>query len=530
MHLRVISVKRGDSKYNYAQIVERYKENGKAKNRVIKHLGPVTNDNDLERYRKMFAMENQKESIEKADLRTLDIMPPKEYGMIYAAEILCHDLGLDRIFDMLGDQSDIIFLSVISRLMDPSSDFGLLRFVDKAHYPMEKGIRKDRIYSALDKLISMKDEIESSIVNILKPDMKRVYYDLTSTYFEGKEKNDLVLFGYSRDKKRGKKQINIGLMMADGIPIHHEVFPGNTVDPKTLEPMNNDLRKKFHVKRIIFFGDRAFGRRPSLRYLDKNEYVTAVYRWDQPYKNILKECSFNDEHYLEDIEIYAREVEVKWNTKDMGKREIKRTGNRRAIAIYNKDRENEDIADVEEKVSIVKEIMKSGKKGKDLVKALGSLRSYTKSNGTELNAKRIDEKKRLAGRFMIVTDTDLPVADIVKGYKDLWRIERSFRTIKSFLEIRPVNHRKEERIEAHVFVCVLSLLIARLFEKSMNNGMTVSVISDMLSELKAIPVRTADGIITLRSESENARKILDKMKIPYPGKIVENTLTLPENK
>ncbi|EQB73494.1 MAG: transposase IS4 family protein [Ferroplasma sp. Type II] len=524
MRLRVNSVKRGKSLLKYAQIVEDYVEDGKKKTRIVKHLGPVHTEKDIEEYRKLFALENRKLHVEKADLRTLDIMPPREYGMVYAAEILCRDLGIDHIFRMLGNYSRIIFLSVVSRLVNPSSDIGLLRILEKTEYPVEN-ISKDRIYSALDKLISMKDEIETSIVNMLKPDMKRVYYDLTSTYFEGKEKNDLVLFGYSRDKKRGKKQINIGLMMADGIPIHHEVFPGNTVDPKTLEPMNNDLRKKFHVKRIIFFGDRAFGRRPSLRYLDKNEYVTAVYRWDQPYKNILKECSFNDEHYLEDIEIYAREVEVKWNTKDMGKREIKRTGNRRAIAIYNKDRENEDIADVEEKVSIVKEIMKSGKKGKDLVKALGSLKPYTKSNGTELNAKRIDEKKRLAGRFMIVTDTDLPIGDIVKGYKDLWRIERSFRTIKSFLEIRPVNHSKEERIEAHVFICVLSLLIARLFEKSMNNEMTVSVISDMLSELKAIPVRTADGIITLRSESENARHILEKMKIPYPGKILSSVPT-----
>ncbi|MHB1440993.1 MAG: IS1634 family transposase [Cuniculiplasma sp.] len=525
MRLRINNVKRGKSVLQYAQIVEDYVEDGKKKTKIVKHLGRVRTGEDIDKYRKLFALENTRIHIEKADLRTLDIMSPKEYGMIYAAEVLCHDLGLDSIFDMLGSHSRIIFLSVISRLIDPSSDFGLLRFAEKAYYPMENGIKKDQIYSALDKLISMKDEIETSIVNILKPDLKRVYYDLTSTYFEGKEKNDLVLFGYSRDKKRGKKQINIGLMMADGIPIHHEVFPGNTVDPKTLEPMNNDLREKFHVKRIIFFGDRAFGRRPSLRYLDKNEYVTAVYRWDQPYKNKLMECSFTNEDYLEDVDIYAKEVKVKWNTKGMGKREIRRTENRRAIAIYNKDREKEDIDDIEEKVKIVETIMKSGKKGKDLIKALGSLRSYTKSNGTELNTKRIEEKKKLAGRFMIVTDTDLPIGDIVKGYKDLWKIERSFRTIKSFLDIRPVNHRKEERIEAHVFVCVLSLLIARLFEKSMNDEMTVSVISDMLSELKAIPVKTADGIITLRSESENARNILEKMKIPYPGKILNSVPT-----
>ena len=76
--------------------------------------------------------------------------------------------------------------------------------------------------------------------------------------------------------------------------------------------------------------------------------------------------------------------------------------------------------------------------------------------------------KKLAGRFLIVTNTDLKGDEVVSAYKEQWQIERSFRTIKSFLDIGPVNHRKEERIEAHVFVCVLSLLIARLFEKSMN--------------------------------------------------------------
>ncbi|EQD28836.1 transposase, IS4 family protein, partial [mine drainage metagenome] len=305
--------------------------------------------------------------------------------------------------------------------------------------------------------------------------------------------------------------------------IHHEVFPGNTVDPKTLKPMNDYLRKKFHVGRVIFIGDRAFGRKPSLQYLDRNEYVTAVYRWDQPYRGILMNSVFTDDRYLKDLDIYAMEVDVKWNTDGMGRGEIKRTRNRRAVAVYSKERE--DIADIDEKVSAVRTIMASGRKGKDLVNALGKLGSFTNSSGTKLNDRKIDTMKKLAGRYMIVTDTDLPVADIVKGYKDLWKIERSFRTIKSFLEIRPVFHRKEERIEAHVFVCVLSLLISRLFEKAMNEEMTISVISDMLSELKAIPVRVPEGTITLRSESGNVRKILDQMKIPYPGRILDSVPT-----
>ncbi|MGC8563179.1 MAG: IS1634 family transposase, partial [Thermoplasmata archaeon] len=91
-----------------------------------------------------------------------------------------------------------------------------------------------------------------------------VHYDLTSSYSEGRENNDLVLFGYSRDKKRGKEQIVIGLVMADGIPIYHQVWPGNTVDPKTLESTLTTLKERFHVDKVIFIGDRAFGRSPSL--------------------------------------------------------------------------------------------------------------------------------------------------------------------------------------------------------------------------------------------------------------------------
>ena len=172
----------------------------------------------------------------------------------------------------------------------------------------------------------------------------------------------------------------------------------------------------------------------------------------------------------------------------------------------------------------MKSIIGSGKKGSDLINALGKLKSYTKSNGTRINEKKVTDMRGLAGRFMIVSDTDLPVPDIVKGYKDLWKIERSFRTIKSFLEIRPVYHRKEERIEAHIFVCVLSLLISRLFEKAVNEEMTISRISDTLCELQAVPLKVDEGIIVKSTESESARSLLKRMNMPYPGKVID-TLT-----
>ncbi|EQD51333.1 transposase, IS4 family, partial [mine drainage metagenome] len=124
---------------------------------------------------------------------------------------------------------------------------------------------------------------------------------------------------------------------------------------------------------------------------------------------------------------------------------------------------------------------------KELKKSLGKLKSLVKfpETGAVLNEKRIEILKKLAGKFLIVTNTDLPENEIVTAYREQWQIECSFRTIKSFLEIRPVYHRKPERIMAHVFVCVLSLLLSRIIEK--RSGVTISEASRQLSYLKVTP-------------------------------------------
>ena len=131
--------------------------------------------------------------------------------------------------------------------------------------------------------------------------------------------------------------------------------------------------------------------------------------------------------------------------------------------------------------------------------------------------------KKIAGRFLIVTNTDLPESEIVSAYKEQWQIERSFRTIKSFIEIRPVYHRKSERIRAHVFACVLSLLFSRLIEKK--TEITISETTSILSQLKVTPVRLKSGIIMIRSESEQVLNLLNKMNIPYPEKITDGART-----
>ena len=526
MFLRFVRKKYGLRVEEYAQIAEKYRENGKQKTKVIKHLGPVKSDDDRERYREMFESELMKERMKDTDMEKLDFDPPLEFGVVYAVRSVMERTGIFRSLSILGKYRETAFFMIASRIMYPGSDLSLTRLFSRTYYPWRKPMTgKDDLYRCLDNMIPLKERIELSIFRALNPDTSMVHYDLTSSYFEGREDNDLVLFGYSRDKKRGKEQIVIGMVMADGIPIYHQVWPGNTVDPKTLESTLTTLKERFHVDKVIFVGDRAFGRSPSLNLLDRNIYITAAYRWDRPYRDVLMETDFSDGIVTDDLVMKEVTIDAsKIADEDTTEEEMDLMRKRRHIAVFNKKREDLDIRDIDDKIGVVNRKINECPNLSDLKKSLGELKSFVKftKDGVTLNHRRIGMMRRLAGRFLIITNTNLEVKDAVSSYKEQWEIERSFRTIKSFLEIRPVYHRKSERIRAHVFVCVLSLLISRLLEKS-SPGMSIESIADILSGIKAIPVKSPMKIVYCSGSMETI-SLLNRMGIKQPDHILIGAL------
>ncbi len=516
MFLRFTKVKRGSAVLEYASIAERLVEDRKQKTSTLKYLGPVKSDEDRERYRKIF--DGYREAMRKFSLDDLNIKPTLSFGLFYASRTMMERNGILKILKRhTRSYAGILSFMIISRLFDPSSDIELTDLAGRVYYPWELHISEDNVYRSLDSIIARKDEIEIDLFNTLKPDTSTVHYDLTSSYFEGRENNDLVLFGYSRDKKRGKEQIVIGLVMADGIPIHHEVWPGNTIDPKTLESTISALKDRFGIKNVILIADRAFGRSKSLDLLDQNRYITAAYRWDQPYRNILMETDFTDGNVVNDLII--RKVTISVNDvmkEDSTEDQRKLAEKRRYIAVYNMKREDLDLKDLNDRINAVTKKIFEIPDQEDLKKSLGKLKSLVKftKNGTVLNERRIHILKKLAGRFLIVTNTDLTESEVVSAYKEQWQIERSFRTIKSFIEIRPVYHRKPDRIKAHVFVCVLSLLLSGIMEK--RTGRTIDSIRKDLNCLDVVPVSVEKRDLYISSESREASDILKSLGLPYP--------------
>ena len=516
MFLRFTRVKRGSAVLEYASIAERVVEDNKQKTLTVKYLGSVKSDEDRERYRKI--LEEYREAMRKFSMNDMNVKPTLSFGIFYAARTIMERNGMSGILEKhTNSYAETLSFMIISRLFDPSSDINLIDIDKRVYYPWEIHISEDSVYRSLDSLIEKKDSIELEIFHALKPDTSTVHYDLTSSYFEGREDNDLVLFGYSRDKKRGKEQIVIGLVMADGIPIYHEVWKGNTVDPQTLESTVSVLKERFNIKNVVFIADRAFGRSKSLNLLDQNQYITAAYRWDKPYRSILMETDFSDGYVMDGLIIKKVTISVDDVMKDDSTEEQRKLAEkRRYIAVYNRKREELDLRDLNDKIDTVKKKMSEIPDQKELKKSLGKLKSLVKftGNNTALNERRIEILKKLAGRFLIVTNTDLNEDEVVSAYKEQWQIERSFRTIKSFLEIRPVYHRKSDRIKAHVFVCVLSLLLSRIMEKL--TGRTIDSISRSLNYLDVVPITVGNRELYISSESIEALDVLKSLGIPYP--------------
>jgi transposase len=189
-------------------------------------------------------------------------------------------------------------------------------------------------------------------------------------------------------------------------------------------------------------------------------------------------------------------------------------------------RESLDFEELNEKIDIMKKKISEITDQKELKISLVKLKSLVKfmGNGVVLNENRNNMLKKIAGRFLIVTNTDLPESEIVSAYKEKWQIERSFRTIKSFIKIRPVNHRKEERIRAHVFVCVLSLLLLRIIKKRLTvSHLSMERAAEILLGIKAIPVKSPMRMV-YGSQSDEAVKILNEIGIKPPDRILVGAL------
>jgi transposase len=363
-----------------------------------------------------------------------------------------------------------------------------------------------------------------------KPEGDLVFYDITSTWFDGDRsllEDDIRRYGYSRDGRFDRRQITIGVVMgSDGIPLCHHVFPGNTVDKTTVVAVVEDLKTRFKLHSVIFVGDRGMLSDDNVDALLQEEfgYIVAhpLRRGALAREGIRLLAGKFDrnsqkEQYVEDVSSGIRCV-LAYSPKIAT--EV-REGRLRRLA--------EADAFVKEKLARLKKPAPKGRKPtpqgtydriRDHLRDKGLLSLYLlEISGEKLTVKpekKAREWEEVIDGMLLLETTDLssPMEEIVKRYKELAEIERGWRALKSTLLLRPVYHWTEERIRAHVFICVLALQMERWMRNKLK-GMSVPAAIRQLRRIKMIEMieGRSTRLMPTRLNAEQ-EEILRKLGVP----------------
>jgi transposase len=447
----------------YGVIRTSYREDGKVKHDNLCRLTGLT----VERLRQIQAALQGKTVMK--DLYV--VTSSAEYGASFACVGVLRALGLHKaIYSQTGKEWVRACVAMIAgRIVYAGSKLSLSQCGEYSDLWNICGIEGEvdvdtHCYEAMDKLLERKDAIQKALADKHLTDGTLVMYDITSSYFEGEySESELVEFGYNRDKKRGHEQIVISLLCTkEGCPIAVDVLRGNTKDETTVVDKINEIRDKFGIKNIVFVGDR--GMVTSTVY-DKINHDTVKIISALNHKNIQALCDkgivqlsmFDEKNILEVVNDGLRYCLCK--NPLMAKKE---TNTRNALIAKTKT-ELDKIISSKRNGKYSKE-MRAGKvvnkynMGK-FIKFIGKDDNLSYSFDEEL----IRREQLLDGCYVIYTDVNpavMTAMETVENYKNLLRAEQAFRNMKTVrLELRPVYHKKDDRIIAHVFICMLAYYV-----------------------------------------------------------------------
>lgn len=500
MYIRVNKQKNKDgSLRQYMQVCQTFRTGKKVRQQTLCTLGRVEelqNNGSIDTIIEGLAKFSDRycERIHGKGASSVAVLWTKEYGPVYLFRKIWDALGLGRLLKKLMDDAELaahydeaIFAMVLNRLMAPGSKYRIFRqWVNTIYAEGMSDIQLHHYYRALDFLEEQKNTIEQQLygrmTDLMTLDLDLVFYDTTSSYFEGEEADeDLAGYGYSKDHRGDRKQVVIGLLMTkQGIPIAHQVFPGNMHDTRTFAKVIEDLKARFPVKKVILVGDRGMVSEENLeqiRTLDmeyvvgvklrKSKQAQALLSIRGPYKKV--------QHNLK-----VKSKELKGET---------------YVLCYNPDGALRDQAS--RKVILEKLQEKLDKLGPS---GFVKNRAYSRFLTIDKTSAQIDEAKIEAdatfdGKYAIRTNSSLAPEEAAVVYKELWRVEQAFRNLKSDMSLRPMYHRKKSRIKGHIMLCFLALVMeSYLALRLKERGCTTSV-KDVLhdvSQMKASCVRV-DG-------------------------------------
>jgi len=444
----------------------------------------------------------------------------------------------------------VLFALVANRALDPSSKLAAAHWAGRqAWIDRLAETTDDACYRAMDWLHQVKDPVEKEIfgqiANLLNLGVDLLFFDTTSTYFELDEEDEPVprdqhgtvtgdeqkaaegkpggfrAYGKSKDHRDDLPQVVIGMAVTrDGIPVRVWCWPGNTNDSALIRQVKDDMRD-WTLSRVVWVADRGFTSADNRRYLRKGDHHYII-------GEKLRSGSAEADAAL------SRQGRYQDVAENLRVREVKISDSERFVICFNPEGAERDAAVRERMLARLQDMIKDSDKLsaakraelRGVISTRPGLNRYlrvTPGGLLRADAAKIKAGENLDGKYLLRTsDPTLPAGDIALGYKQLLEVERGWRDLKQVIDLRPVYHRKEERIRAHVILCWLALLLIRLAETTAGTTWT-----RIAGELDLLTLGTFTGPAgTFRQTAEltkTQRDLLAKLKIPPPKKIIEAT-------
>ncbi len=455
------------TEYKTTLLRRSYREDGRVKNETVGNLSHLE-EWMVDGLRAMLAGRRLLDLDEEfAILRSL---PHRHVALLLG---VLRALDLERLISRdRCRERDLVVAMICQRLLAPCSKLSTTRLVAQTTLAQELSLgelSEAELLGAMDWLLERQERIEKALARRHLAGEGFVLYDLSSSYLEGRH-CELGAVGYSRDGKPGKPQISYGLVCApEGQPVSIEVHKGNTGDPTTLGPAVERVKGRFGIERLVFVGDRGMITEARVKALKQQDvgFITAL-RAPQIQKLTLApsfQLSLFDEQGLCEVsspEFPDERLVVCRNPQLAGERARKRE---ELLALTEADLRKVKLM-VEGDRGRLKHASagKIGERAGRVVnkRKMAKLFALQISDGAfsyRRNQPQIDEEALLDGIYVIRTQepaTRIGSAALVRAYKQLKVNERCFKEMNSTLEIRPVHHRLDDRVRAHVFLCMLA--------------------------------------------------------------------------
>lgn len=458
------------------------------------------------------------------------------------------------------DFSDVVYNMTINQLLKPSSKLQLWSYQNK-YLMTNQTIDLQHYYRALDILAESKIKIEDYFFrqsrDLFNTQLDIVFYDVTTFYFESQKQDELRDFGFDKDNKINNVHIVMGLLIdKTGKPIGYELFKGNTYEGKTILRVIEKLKNRFNIDTIIIVADRGLNSKLNLKEIREAGFHYIVSGRLKSMKKKIQQIVFNQNDYVslneKDLSLlskydadqsfkykvvdYKNEIKYKENPEDRNYK--KAVLDEKLICTYSSKRAAKDRKDRERQLDKAKQIVEKNDKSK--LKSHSGHKKYVAKSYAQnvieeeftlvLDENKAKQEEQFDGYYVIQSSKpELTAKQVIENYHYLYKIEESFRIMKTTMQVRPINHWTPKRIEGHFVMCFIAFLLERELELKLIRNNKINApeqIKKAINSLTFTNFRIENQDYYLKNEQTKlASDILAVLKIKQPENLQNNTQT-----